>query len=65
MEPQQLQQHQPPAITIPPVPSQTYLQHTTLQPRPKLILIGDSITEQCSSHAQGWVASLSIGTIVD
>ena len=49
-----------PAITIPPVSSHTYLHHTTLQPRPKLILIGDSITEQGSSHAQGWVASLAI-----
>ena len=55
-----MDQHQPPAITIPPVPSQTYLHHTTLQPRPKLILIGDSITEQGSSHAHGWVTSLSI-----
>eukprot|EP00579_Thalassiosira_antarctica_P026017 CAMPEP_0202014562 /NCGR_PEP_ID=MMETSP0905-20130828/29505_1 /ASSEMBLY_ACC=CAM_ASM_000554 /TAXON_ID=420261 /ORGANISM="Thalassiosira antarctica, Strain CCMP982" /LENGTH=339 /DNA_ID=CAMNT_0048574491 /DNA_START=129 /DNA_END=1144 /DNA_ORIENTATION=- len=51
---------QPPAITIPPVPSQTYLHHTTLSPRPKVILIGDSITELGSSHAQGWVTSLAI-----
>lgn len=49
-----------PAITIPPVSSHAYLHHTTLQPRPKLVLIGDSITEQGSSHAQGWVASLAI-----
>jgi len=49
-----------PAITIPPVSSHTYLHHTTLQPRPKLILIGDSITEQGSSHAQGWVTSIAI-----
>eukprot|EP00580_Thalassiosira_gravida_P003689 CAMPEP_0201607016 /NCGR_PEP_ID=MMETSP0492-20130828/6281_1 /ASSEMBLY_ACC=CAM_ASM_000837 /TAXON_ID=420259 /ORGANISM="Thalassiosira gravida, Strain GMp14c1" /LENGTH=359 /DNA_ID=CAMNT_0048071541 /DNA_START=201 /DNA_END=1280 /DNA_ORIENTATION=- len=51
---------QPPAISIPPVPSKTYLHHTTLHPRPKLILIGDSITELGSSHAQGWATSLSI-----
>ncbi|KAL3779577.1 hypothetical protein HJC23_005089 [Cyclotella cryptica] len=50
----------PPAITIPPVPSQIYLHHTTLRPRPKLIAIGDSITEQGSAHANGWVTSLSI-----
>jgi len=49
-----------PAITIPPVSSHTYLHHTTLQPRSKLILIGDSITEQGSSHAQGWITSLTI-----
>lgn len=49
-----------PAITIPPVPSQTYLHHTTLNPRPILVLIGDSITEQGSSHPQGWVSSLAI-----
>ena len=49
-----------PAIIIPQVSSHTYLHHTTLQPRPKLVLIGDSITEQGSSHAQGWVASLTI-----
>jgi len=49
-----------PAITVPPVSSHTYLHHTTLQSRPKLILIGDSITEQGSSHAQGWVANLAI-----
>eukprot|EP00585_Thalassiosira_rotula_P002659 CAMPEP_0196140266 /NCGR_PEP_ID=MMETSP0910-20130528/7235_1 /TAXON_ID=49265 /ORGANISM="Thalassiosira rotula, Strain GSO102" /LENGTH=353 /DNA_ID=CAMNT_0041401099 /DNA_START=214 /DNA_END=1271 /DNA_ORIENTATION=- len=51
---------QPPAISIPPVPSKTYLHHTTLHPRPKLILIGDSITELGSSHAEGWATSLSI-----
>lgn len=51
---------QPPAITIPTVPPQTYLLHTTLTPRPKLILIGDSITELGSSHAQGWGTSLAI-----
>lgn len=51
---------QPPAITIPPVPSQVYLHHTTLAPRPKLILVGDSITEQGSSDARGWAASLSV-----
>lgn len=50
----------PPAISIPPVPSQTYLHHTALSPRPKLILIGDSITELGSSHAQGWGTSLAI-----
>jgi len=55
-----LQQQLTPAITIPPVSSHTYLHHTTLQPRPKLILIGDSITEQGSSHAQGWVTSIAI-----
>ncbi|KAL7534013.1 hypothetical protein ACHAXR_005583, partial [Thalassiosira sp. AJA248-18] len=43
-----------------PVPAQTYIHHTTLSPRPKLILIGDSITELGSSHAQGWVTSLGI-----
>ena len=50
----------PPAITIPQVPAETYLYHTTLAPRPKLILIGDSITEQGSASAEGWVTSLSI-----
>lgn len=50
----------PPAITIPTVPSQLYIHHTTLQPRPKLILIGDSITEQGSASANGWATSLSI-----
>lgn len=50
----------PPAVSIPPVPSEIYLLHTTLNPRPKLILFGDSITEQGSSHAQGWVTSLTI-----
>ena len=50
----------PPLITIPPLPPQTYLHHTTLQPRPKLILLGDSITEQASSHPNGWGSSLSI-----
>eukprot|EP00956_Cyclotella_meneghiniana_P032584 scaffold90174_cov65-Cyclotella_meneghiniana.AAC.4 len=49
-----------PAIATPPVPSQTYLHHTTLAPRPKLILIGDSITEQGSATSNGWVTSLSI-----
>ena len=51
---------QPPAITIPPVPSHIYLHHTTLSARPKLILLGDSITELGSSHSQGWVTSLAI-----
>lgn len=51
---------QPPAVTIPAVPPQTYLLHTTLTPRPQLILIGDSITELGSSHAQGWGTSLAI-----
>ncbi|KAL7512046.1 hypothetical protein ACHAXN_009494 [Cyclotella atomus] len=50
----------PPQITIPPLPPNLYLHHTTLLPRPKLILIGDSITEQGSLHANGWVTSLSI-----
>ncbi|KAL7546404.1 hypothetical protein ACHAWF_009743 [Thalassiosira exigua] len=50
----------PPAVAIPQVPPQTYIHHTSLSPRPKLILIGDSITELGSSHAQGWVTSLSI-----
>ncbi|KAL7516209.1 hypothetical protein ACHAWX_001249 [Stephanocyclus meneghinianus] len=50
----------PPAVAIPPVSSEIYLRHTTLRPRPKLILFGDSITEQGSSHANGWVTSLSI-----
>jgi len=55
------QEHEhPPAITIPPVPAQTYIHHTTLSPRPKIILIGDSITELGSSDPQGWVASLAI-----
>ncbi|KAL9189997.1 hypothetical protein ACHAXT_009672 [Thalassiosira profunda] len=51
---------EPPAVVVPPVPSNTYLRHTTLAPRPKLILLGDSITEQGSSHHHGWVASLAI-----
>ncbi|KAL7469350.1 hypothetical protein ACHAXS_009608 [Conticribra weissflogii] len=50
----------PPPIAIPPVPPEIYLHHTSLRPRPKLILIGDSITEQGSSHSQGWVTDLSI-----
>lgn len=50
----------PPPIAIPPVPTEIYLHHTSVQPRPKLILVGDSITEQGSSHAYGWVTDLSI-----
>ena len=50
----------PPAITIPPVPAQTYIHHTTLSPRPKIILIGDSITELGSKDATGWGTSLAL-----
>jgi lysophospholipase L1-like esterase len=50
----------PPAITIPYVPSNIFLHHTTLEPRPKLILLGDSITEQGSSSNHGWATSLTI-----
>lgn len=50
----------PPAITIPYVPADIFLHHTTLKPRPKLILIGDSITEQGSSSIHGWANSLTI-----
>ena len=50
----------PPGITIPYVPADIFLHHTTLKPRPKLILLGDSITEQGSSSIHGWVNSLTI-----
>lgn len=51
----------PPAITIPYVPADTFLHHTTIKPRLKLILIGDSITEQGSSSIQhGWANSSTI-----
>ena len=45
-----------PAVVVPPVPAKTYLNNTTIQPRPKLILVGDSITE-FGSHRDGWSVS--------
>ena len=50
----------PPAIIIPPVAPQIYLHHTTLASRPKIILLGDSITELGAAHPQGWGVSLGI-----
>lgn len=48
-----------PAVVVPPVPAKTFLNNTTINPRPKLVLVGDSITE-LGSHSNGWVAALAI-----
>jgi len=42
-----------PAVVVPPVPAKTFLNNTTINPRPKLVLVGDSITE-LGSHSNGW-----------